>query len=368
MAGILVAMHAEPSPTRGGVAAESFRRRVDDEVERALAARRDQVATFAPEALVLIDEIARLFRAGGKRLRPLFCLWGHLGGGGVDGPEIVRAGAAVEVLHLSALMHDDVMDRAHLRRGAPPSFRLLAGSNAPSGAFGQAAAILAGDLAHTLADELLSESGFAPERVVRAFGHFHEMRVQAVSGQFLDLVSARDRIGYDPSAGAARARRVAALKSGSYSVTGPLLVGATLADAAPEVLNGLAAYGRPLGEAFQLRDDVLGTFGDSTVTGKDRDTDILEGKHTMLVAKSRELGDDAARRVLDERLGRRDLRAEEVEEVRTIMRLSGALDATLELVRELAELATVELAQVPLAPAASTALAELAEQVAFRDE
>ena len=146
MAGILVAMHAEPSPTRGGVAAESFRRRVDDEVERALAARRDQVATFAPEALVLIDEIARLFRAGGKRLRPLFCLWGHLGGGGVDGPEIVRAGAAVEVLHLSALMHDDVMDRAHLRRGAPPSFRLLAGSNAPSGAFGQAAAILAGDL------------------------------------------------------------------------------------------------------------------------------------------------------------------------------------------------------------------------------
>ena len=361
-------MQAEPSSPDGGAIAESFRRRVDDEVERELAARRDQVATLAPEALALIDEIARLFRAGGKRLRPLFCFWGHLGGGGVDGPEIVRAGAGVEVLHVSALMHDDVMDRAHLRRGAPPSFRLLAGPGADRESFGQAAAILAGDLAHALADELLTECGFAPERVVRAFGHFHEMRVQAVSGQFLDLVSARERIGYDPSAGAARARRVAGLKSGSYSVTGPLLVGATLAGAPPEVLNGLAAYGRPLGEAFQLRDDVLGTFGDPAVTGKDRDTDILEGKHTMLVAKSRELGDDSARRVLDERLGRRDLPAEQIEEVRTIMRVSGALESTLELVRELAELATAQLAQVPLAPAASAALAELADQVAFRDE
>ena len=361
-------MHAEPSPSRGGAATASFRLRVDDEVERALAARRDEVATLAPEALALIDEIARLFRAGGKRLRPLFCFWGHLGSGGLDGIGIARAGAAVELLHLSALMHDDVMDRAHLRRGAPPSFRLLAGSEPHSGAFGQAAAILAGDLAHTLADELLTESGFPPELVVRAFGHFHEMQVQAVSGQFLDLVSARDRTGHDPSVGAARARRVAALKSGSYSVTGPLLIGADLADAPPEVLNGLAAYGRPLGEAFQLRDDVLGTFGDPAMTGKDRDTDILEGKHTMLVAKSRELGDDSTRRVLDERLGRRDLRAEEIEEVRAIMRESGALEATLELVRALAELAIGELSSVPLAPTASAALAELADQVAFRDE
>ncbi len=361
-------MHAEPSPSRGGAAAASFRRRVDDEVERALAARRDQVAEFAPEALALIDEIARLFRAGGKRLRPLFCFWAYVGAGGVDGPGIVRAGAAVEVLHLSALMHDDVMDRARLRRGAPPSFRLLAGSEALAGSFGQAAAILAGDLAHTLADELLTGSAFPPEAIVRAFGHFHDMRVQAVSGQFLDLLSARDRADHDVSAGAARARRVAVLKSGSYSVTGPLLLGAALADAPQNLMEALAAYGRPLGEAFQLRDDVLGTFGEPALTGKDRDTDIREGKHTMLVAKSRELADASARRVLDERLGRRDLDPEEVEEVRAIMRGSGALDATLELVRQLAERATAELARVPLAAAAASALAELADRVAFRDE
>lgn len=360
-------MHAEPSPSWGGEAAASFRRRVDDEVERALAARRDQVAEFAPEALALVDEIARLFRSGGKRLRPLFCFWAHVGAGGTDGPGIVQAGAAVEVLHLSALMHDDVMDRAHLRRGAPPSFRLLAGSDA-GGTFGQAAAILAGDLAHTLADELLTGAAFPPETVVRAFGHFHDMRVQAVSGQFLDLLSARDRADHDVTAGAARARRVAALKSGSYSVTGPLLVGAALADASPELLDGLAAYGRPLGEAFQLRDDVLGTFGDPAVTGKDRDTDIREGKHTMLVATSRALADPSGRQVLDERLGRRDLSPDEVEEVRAIMRDSGALAATLALVQELAEQATVELARLPLAEAASAALAELAEQVAFRDQ
>jgi geranylgeranyl diphosphate synthase type I len=360
-------MQVEPSSPGAGAIAESFRCRVDDEVERMLAERRDRVAELAPEALVLIDEIARLFRSGGKRLRPLFCFWGHLAGGGADGQPIVRAAAAVEVLHLSALMHDDVMDRAHLRRGAPPSFRLLAGSATDPGSFGQAAAILAGDLAHALADELLSESGFPAERVVRALAHFHEMRVQAVSGEYLDLLSARERRMADREGGEGRARRVAALKSGSYSVTGPLLLGAALADAPATVMEALAAFGRPLGEAFQLQDDVLGTFGDPAVTGKDRDTDILEGKHTMLVAKSRELGDDSARRVLDERLGRRDLRAEEVEEVRTIMRDSGALEATLALVRELAEQATMELSRVPLAPVASAGLAELSDQVAFRD-
>ena len=127
------------------------------------------------------------------------------------------------------------------------------------------------------------------------------------------------------------------------------------------------AFGRPLGEAFQLGDDVLGTFGDPALTGKDRDTDIREGKHTMLVAKAREQGGPDARRLLDERLGREDLRPEEVEEVRAVMRDSGAVEGTMELVRELTERAKSELARAVIDPRAAAALAELADLVAFRE-
>jgi geranylgeranyl diphosphate synthase type I len=366
-------MEVEPSAEGDGSLADSFRRRVDVEVERLLAERRDQVATFAPEALALIEEVQRLLRAGGKRLRPLFCFWGHRAGGGSDGPAIVRAGAAVEMLHLSALIHDDVMDRSHLRRGEPTSFRFLGGMEAGAGQFGHSAAILAGDLAHALADELLSESGFPPDRVLRAFEHFNRMRVLAVSGEFLDLLSARGRTGdpgepaREPGFGEGRARTVAALKSGSYSVTGPLLIGAALADAPRAVMDRLVAFGRPLGEAFQLRDDVLGTFGDPQVTGKDRDTDIMEGKHTILVAKARELGGSAGRRLLDERLGKADLPPEQVEEVRAMMRDSGALAGTIELIRELTSTAKSELARLPIDAEAARALAALADLVAVRE-
>jgi geranylgeranyl diphosphate synthase type I len=338
-----------------------FTSAVDEELRRFLAGRQEELSSLAPDTLLLLDELARIVEAGGKRLRPTFCYWGHRAAGGRWGEAIVRAGAAIELLHTFALIHDDVMDRSYLRRGVPTTFRRLAGNDAAAERFGRSAAILVGDLAQVLADRMLAESGFRPDRVVSAFAHFNRMRLEAVSGQYLDLLSSRRSAGDE-----AGARVVAALKSGSYTVVGPLLLGAALAGGPAAVERTLAAYGRPLGEAFQLRDDVLGTFGDPALTGKDRDTDILEGKRTVLVAKAWQLGSADVRRVLSERLGTPDLSPDEVDQVRSAMRDSGALAEALALIDSLAAEAKASLAGSGLDPAVVEALQGLADLVAVR--
>lgn len=227
-----------------------FRVRIDAVLFGFLGERREEVAAVDPRATEPLAEIERLLRAGGKRLRPAFCYWGYRAAGAPDAEAIVRAAAALELLHTMALIHDDVMDLEQERRDSPTlhvrGTRAAAtrGHAAPE-RHGEAVAILVGDLAAVLADHLLLESGFPPERLVVALDRYHRMREETAAGQYLDLIGA----GMD-------ARRVASSKGGVYTVEGPLLVGAALAGAPPDVEGTLRAYGRPLGEAFQLIDDL----------------------------------------------------------------------------------------------------------------
>jgi geranylgeranyl diphosphate synthase type I len=338
---------------------------LDALLQRFLADEGRALMRSAPEAVVLVDALVRMVESGGKRLRPIFCYWGYRSGRGADGPGIVRAGAAVELLHTSALIHDDVMDRSELRRGRPTTFRQLAG---PAGQpeevdrLGRSAAILAGNLSQALADRLLAEAEFPAERVIAAFGHFNRMRERAVSGELLDLLRA-ERGDVDE----AGARRVAELKSGSYTVVGPLLMGASLSGTEGDVAVVLERYGRPLGEAFQLRDDVLGTFGDQAVTGKDRDTDIREGKRTTLVAKAWGMGTAESRRMMTERLGRPGLSSDQVQDVRNLIRSTGALAQTIALIDGLSAQAKAALEEAALPEEVDHALRALADLVALRD-
>jgi geranylgeranyl diphosphate synthase, type I len=233
----------------------ALRGRVDEALWAFLADRREAMAAIDAEAAILVDEVRRLIAAGGKRLRPAFCYWGHRAAGGSDGEPIVRAGAALELLHTMALIHDDLMDGSPERRGVPASAMALAavarerGRPADAEAFGRAGAILAGDLAAVLADELLLTSGFDADVLVRALGRYHKMRTEMAAGQLLDVGGAA------PEGEAAR--RAAALRGGAYTVRGPLLIGAALVAAPTEVEEALEAFGSPLAEAFQLRDDLL---------------------------------------------------------------------------------------------------------------
>jgi geranylgeranyl diphosphate synthase type I len=221
---------------------------IDATLRSFLADVREEMSAVAPDALLPVDEVIRLIDAGGKRLRPAFCYWGYRAAGGLDGEPIVRAAAALELLHTMALIHDDVMDRSPERRGIAASVPFLADRSRRDGASdpehaGTSLALLAGDLAAVLADRLLLTSGFEPDRLVPALDRYHRMRTEMALGQALDL------------AGGGEDETAASLKGGSYTVEGPLVIGATLAAGDAGVVAALAAYGASLGLAFQLLDD-----------------------------------------------------------------------------------------------------------------
>ena len=345
--------------------ATDVRADVDRVLDDFLHERHRAAAAASSGTLPLIEEIERTIRSGGKRLRPLFCYWGYRAGGAED-DRVLPAAASLELLHTFALVHDDVMDRSTIRRGQPSSYRRLArdagSSSSDPDRFGVSAAILAGDLANVLADALFLEAPFEADRMIAAAAIVQAMRAEVVGGQYLDVLAAATG-----RATVSEARRVAFLKSGGYTVEKPLLIGATLAGSDDDVLTALSAFGIPLGEAFQLRDDVLGAFGDAAVTGKDGESDFREGKQTLLIALAREnaAADDV--QFLDDRLGRPDLSADEVARLRALLRASGALAEVNDMIGRLRARALDALAQAPIPGEAVRALTDLAHDVVERD-
>jgi geranylgeranyl diphosphate synthase, type I len=341
--------------------------RVEAELRRFLDAQRAALRERDPDVLLLLDELGRVIESGGKRLRPLFCCLGHMAAGADVDDRAVRAAAALELLHTFAIVHDDVMDRSATRRGVPATWVHLADGHRKEGlpgdpdGYGLAGAILLGDLALVLAGRALRESGFPPDRLVPALERYDRMRAEVVAGQYLDVLAA-----HRGAADEIQARRIAVLKSGGYTVEGPLHIGAQLAGGSAPVMECLSGYGVALGEAFQLRDDVLGVFGDPEVTGKDRDSDIREGKRTLLVARAAARADPDDRRFLEARLGRPDMTVEEVERARAILRDTGALDATLGLIEELVAGAKAAIDRALVPEPAAGLLEAMADLVAVR--
>ncbi len=244
--------------------------------------------------------------------------------------------ASLELVQASALIHDDMMDRSDTRRGVPSVHRrfekLHAGEGwrgSPAG-FGDCAAVLLGDLALVWSDELLHGSGLPLADLARARPVFDGMRTEVTVGQYLDVLT---QATADTSL--ERAGKVARYKAAKYTVERPLLLGAALAGAGPEVHAAYSAFGLPLGEAFQFRDDVLGVFGDPAQTGKPAGDDLREGKRTYLVASAFGALDEAGRAELDAALGDHRLDEAGVERLRAMIRDSGALAATEARIEEL---------------------------------
>lgn len=314
---------------------------------------------------VPLEALGRLVLSGGKRLRPAFCHWAFVGADGDgDGPAVIDAGAALEMLHTFALIHDDVMDGSSTRRSMGTIHvqfedqHALEGWRGEGRRFGEGVAVLVGDLAFVYADQLLAA---APAEAIAVFT---ELRVEVNIGQYLDLVgTARGEVGETT------ARRISRFKSGKYTVERPLHLGAALAGRLSELAAPLSAYGLPLGEAFQMRDDLLGAFGDETATGKPVGEDLREGKPTVLYAMARaraERGDAAATALLD-RYGAPDLTDDEVADIQDVMMEGGAVAQVEAAIGELAAEATCALDAAPLTAPAKTALRELAAYVAGRD-
>ena len=354
-------MRVAPVTTPAPLSLSRIARRVDERVETLLASERARWTAVSPDLAAPFDSLAELVLGGGKRLRPAFCHWAFVGAGGdPDDPQVVDAGAALELLHTFALIHDDIMDGSSTRRSMSTIHvqfeerHALDGWRGEGRRFGEGVGVLVGDLAFVYADLLLAAA--PPE----AMAVFTELRIEVNVGQYLDLVgTARGHADED------QAQRISLFKSGKYTVERPLHLGAALAGRLAPLEGPLSAFGLPLGEAFQLRDDLLGAFGDETLTGKPVGEDLREGKPTLLYAAARSrLG---AGDCLLERYGAADLSDDEMADLQDLFVETGAVAQVEATIDDRVTEALFRLEAAPLAPAAREALADLAHYVAGRD-
>ncbi len=350
-------MPVAPPPSLAAIAA-----RVGARIDALLASEEWRWSSVDPD---LAEPFAALrsFVRGGKRLRPAFCHWGWVGAGGSPGdPRVTDAGAALELLHSSALVHDDVMDDSSRRHGQPSVHVRFSEEHRARGwrgeprRFGEGVATLIGDLASVYADDLLRD---AP---AEARGVLSDLRVELNVGQYLDLTAAASR-----STSAERAHRICVYKSGKYTVERPLHLGAALAGRLDDLGAAYSAYALPLGEAFQLRDDLLGAFGDPTLLGKEVGDDLREGKATALVAAAYARAGAVERAVLDRWYGRPDLGDEQVAEVQAVLVVTGARAEIEAAVGALTEDALAALGGAPIAEEARAELALLARYASGRE-
>jgi geranylgeranyl diphosphate synthase type I len=304
---------------------ERFRADLQEIIDDFLDEQADRLTPLGEDAARLVAE-GRAAVSGGKRFRAAFCYWGYRAAARDqhDDRAILRAAASLELLHASALVHDDLMDASDTRRGRPATHRGFADLHQEQAwpgdpeQYGAAAAILLGDLLLSWSDELLRRCGMPWDRVGPALDVLDACRSEVIAGQFLDVsVQARGSATVDD------AMTVLRYKSAKYSIERPLHIGAALAGAPPEALTALSGYGLPLGEAFQLRDDLLGVFGDPATTGKPAGDDLVEGKRTVLVALALGAAPAAEAARLDAALGTSLDRAG-VAELRGIIDRSGA--------------------------------------------
>lgn len=347
-----------------------LRERVQARLAGFLAERAEAITVIGSE-LTGPMTVLRDLATGGKLLRPAFCYWGYRATGAPDGDEIVAAAAALELLHVSALVHDDVMDGSDRRRGRPAAHRQFAELHRRAGwagspeSFGDCAAILLGDLVLAWADELLRHCGLPAERVAGGMAVFEAMRTEVIGGQYLDLVAQ----AAVEDASVARAMRVLRFKTAKYSVERPLQLGATLAGASPALVSAFNAFGIPLGEAFQLRDDLLGVFGDPERTGKPVGDDLREGKRTVLVTTAIAAAEPADRATLLRLLGDPGLDAEGVDRLCDILVRTGAVEEVEKMIGRLSAQAEEALAEAPVDdPTARQVLADLVVAATQRHE
>ena len=318
-----------------------LRARVQIAVDAEISSQSAVLSEIGDDLTPLVEAVSALLR-GGKRLRAAFLYWGYRAGGGPDSEAIIRAATAMEFFQAAALLHDDVMDDSDTRRGMPTAHKRLANEHAAArwagsgDRFGLAGAILGGDLCLTWSDELFATSGLPMAELARARPVFDRMRTQLMGGQFLDVLeSARGWDGLTTDERITCARRVIRYKSAKYTIEHPLLIGAAAAGVSTADLDALSTYGLDLGEAFQLRDDVLGVFGDPTETGKPAGDDLREGKLTVLVALALDHASPTTVAMFDKLLGLPDLDEPRVDELRGAITSSGALDRVEQMIQEL---------------------------------
>jgi geranylgeranyl diphosphate synthase, type I len=365
---------------------QAFREAVSAEISAFVSEQSSVLDSMGPE-LVPVHLMASQLLCGGKRLRPAFCVWGYVAAAGIPSDEelksLLAAAGSLDVLHVSALIHDDLMDSSDLRRGRPAAHRQFEALHANAGwlgdsaAFGRAGAILLGDLLVMWSAQMLHGAGLDQSTLERALPIVEAMRTEVTCGQYLDIVAqAHPLRKRAPAIGSLRptielalddASRVVEYKAARYTVQRPCQMGAALGGGDDELYFALGAYGSPLGRAFQFRDDLLGVFGDPKVTGKPAGDDLREGKRTVLVAHSYAHAGDAGQKLLLQRLGDPGLDETGINELQQVLVESGARDAVESMINEYYERALKALHDTEITEEGRAGLTALADAAVRRE-
>ena len=365
---------------------QGFREAVSAEITAFLAEQATVLESMGPE-LVPVQLMASQLLCGGKRLRPAFCVWGYVAAAGrpdeIELRSLLTAAASLDLLHASALVHDDVMDSSDLRRGRPAAHRQFEALHANAGwlgdseSFGKAGAIILGDLLVMWSAQMLHAAGLDQTVLERALPIVEAMRTEVTCGQYLDIVAqahplrqrapAVDSLRPSIELALDDASRVVEYKAARYTVQRPTQVGAALGGGDDELYYALGAYRSPLGRAFQFRDDLLGVFGNPQLTGKPSGDDLREGKRTVLIAHAYAHAGEAGQKLLLERLGDPGLTPEGVAELQHVIIESGAREAVEAMITEGHERAVKALQDADITEEGRAGLTALAEAAVRRD-
>lgn len=330
---------------------------IQDHLDEFCVSQKADFEQISSDLAPVVDYTRDLLQ-GGKRFRALFCYWSWVGA--LTGSDVIQSeaqreasaeamvgiSAALEMFHAAALVHDDLLDQSDTRRGAPSVHKRFEALHSNSGwagspeRFGVAGSVLVGDLMLGWSSEIFGNALLqAPDSAVQAAcrNEFSKMRVEVMAGQYLDVLEENTANTRPVDEAVGRANRVMLYKTAKYTIEAPLLIGAAFAGASPGLLRGLSAFAIPLGMAFQLRDDILGVFGDPQVTGKPAGDDLREGKRTVLVGLTRESLSSSVGTIFDEMLSSRSLTTEQIGFLQQTISGSGALTKTERMIEELAD-------------------------------
>lgn len=338
--------------------------RVDRELERFVGAEAEALLALDDGLAPLVDVLTAV-TARGKRLRSAFCYWGWRAAGRPDSDAMVRAAASMELVHAAAVVHDDIIDESALRHGMPTAHvalrEVFADGPRPK-ARARSMAMLAGDLLMSWAGQMFAGCGLPAAYLGRARGLWAVLARELIAGEALEILHT------EGEADVRRSMKVIRYKTAKYTVEHPLHIGAGLGGAHPALREVFTDYGLPLGEAFQLRDDLIGLFGDPATTGKPNTDDISAARPTALIALTRQAATPAEQAELTALLGRRTLTAPQLRRVRAVVERTGARDRVEDMISERVKVAVCALDGAGLPDVAHRSLTRLADAATDRPD
>lgn len=300
---------------------------IDEEVELQLSILLKSVYGQDPMISQSLEQTKKIALAGGKRIRGALLCQAYFGAGGKEKKKILKVAAAIELVHLFLLIHDDIIDRGQLRHGKETIHETFAKKKRKAMPlneavhFGESMAIIAGDMLHAFATAMIIEAGFNSDVTLKALSHLQSIINTTIVGQSQDI-----GIAYDKKVSEAQVLSMCENKTARYTFVGPLHLGVILAEKNDrKLIKILSDFALPLGKAFQIQDDILGVFGNEQKMGKSAASDIEEGKQSLMVVRARKSATPAQKKLLESLLGKKNITKKEIAVFKGIIESTGSL-------------------------------------------